>query len=78
MSNIDWSKKKSAAEIENTRLEGLAAAARLERDNKIAKTDFYLLPDAPEQPVGLLAYRQALRDITEQAGFPETIVWPEL
>lgn len=73
---IDISKIKKAAQVEEERLELLATSIRLDRDKRIAATDFYLLPDAPPQPEGLLSYRQALRDITEQEGFPENVVWP--
>lgn len=68
----------TAEQKDAERLERLANQVRLERDKRIAATDFYLLPDAPEQPEGLLAYRQALRDITEQEGFPENIQWPSM
>lgn len=74
--NIDWTKMVTAEQKEAERLDLLATQVRLERDKRIAATDFYLLPDAPQQPEGLLAYRQALRDITLQSGFPENIVWP--
>jgi hypothetical protein len=78
LASIDWSKMVTADQKEAERLEKLAIAARADRDSRIKKTDFYLLPDAPPQPEGLLSYRQALRDITEQEGFPENVVWPEL
>lgn len=51
---------------------------RDERNKRLAATDFYMLQDAPAAPNGLMEYRQALRDITEQDGFPELIEWPEL
>lgn len=51
---------------------------RAERDKRLASTDFYMLQDAPAAPVGIAEYRQALRDITEQEGFPWAVEWPEL
>ena len=48
---------------------------RSERDGLIASTDVWALSDrtmTSEQT----AYRQALRDITGQAGFPTDITWP--
>lgn len=53
---------------------------RRERDALISGTDYYILPDYPEiTPEALEAikvYRQALRDIPEQAGFPRNVKWP--
>lgn len=60
--------------------EDRAKAAREKRDELLAETDFLLLPDYPiseEALEALKAYRQALRDVPEQAGFPKTIEWPE-
>ena len=67
---------KTAAELEAERLEGLTIAARAKRAALIKETDFYVLPDYPNAPQGISEYRQALRDITEQPGFPEIIDWP--
>ena len=69
---------KPAAELEADRLESLASAARAKRDAMIKETDFYMLPDYPNAPQGITEYRQALRDITEQPGFPHSIQWPVL
>lgn len=55
-----------------------ACAIRAERDKRIAATDFYLLPDAPTQPADLANYRQALRDVPQQPGFPWVVEWPVL
>ena len=58
----------------------LAASARQKRDRLIAVTDYLVTPDYPIEPDRLAKvkiYRQALRDIPEQAGFPRTIAWPE-
>lgn len=69
---------KTAAQLEAERSESLANAARAKRDALIKETDFYFLPDYPSVPEGLAEYRQALRDITGQPGFPHNIQWPEL
>lgn len=69
---------KTAAELEAERLESLANAARAKRDALIKETDFYMLPDYSLVPEGIAEYRQALRDITGQSGFPHSIQWPEL
>lgn len=56
-----------------------AAEARAKRNQLIAETDYLAMPDYPldaEKKAAVLAYRQALRDIPEQAGFPRQIDWP--
>ncbi len=57
--------------------EELAFFARSERDRMLAASDWTQLPDNPQSLKDTWApYRQALRDITDQPGFPETIDWP--
>ena len=53
-----------------------AAAVRAERNAKLAETDWTQLVDSPVDHAAWAAYRQALRDITAQAGFPWTVEWP--
>jgi len=53
--------------------------ARAARDQALADTDKYMLPDYPITPAGQLqlrAYRQALRDWPETAGFPDVSTMP--
>lgn len=59
----------------------LAAEIREKRNKMLAETDFYFLTDRELDSAkrsALEAYRQALRDITEQPGFPYAVVWPEV
>lgn len=53
-----------------------AANVRNNRNDVIAKTDWTQLPDSPVDKILWAEYRQALRDIPTQAGFPWTIEWP--
>ncbi|MBU1040524.1 MAG: phage tail assembly chaperone [Proteobacteria bacterium] len=58
----------------------LAAAIRTDRNARLSASDWTQLPDAQltaEAKAAWAAYRQALRDITEQAGFPQVVGWPE-
>ena len=58
----------------------LAASARQKRDRLIAATDYLVTPDYPiesDRLAKIKIYRQALRDIPEQSGFPRTITWPD-
>lgn len=66
-------------DIERKKNELLALSLRTERDAKLETTDYLLAPDYPISPEDLEAvkvYRQALRDIPEQSGFPKNVQWP--
>lgn len=76
--SIKWDTLKTAADLQAEKDEAAAQSVRAKRDKLIAETDFYMLPDAPTPPAGLADYRQALRDITEQVGFPHDVEWPIL
>ena len=59
--------------------EQLALAVRTKRDQLISDTDYLVMPDYPisaDLLAKVKAYRQALRDIPEQVGFPADIDWP--
>jgi len=53
-----------------------AAFIRSERDNLLKQSDWTQLSDAPVDAAAWATYRQALRDLPEQSGFPGDIVWP--
>lgn len=53
-----------------------AKRVRDDRTKRLAETDWTQLPDAPVDTQAWAAYRQALRDITAQAGFPWDVLWP--
>jgi hypothetical protein len=53
-----------------------AIEARVQRDDLLKDSDYSQLPDAPVDAVAWATYRQALRDVPEQDGFPDTINWP--
>lgn len=60
--------------------EVLAFEIRDRRNDLLTETDYLMQPDYPiseETRTALKAYRQALRDITKQDGFPKEVVWPE-
>lgn len=71
-------------EIEAERAEKSLPTAdeiRTQRDKLLAETDWTQVLDAPisaESREAFRVYRQALRDITEQEGFPTAVVWPEM
>ena len=54
-----------------------AAEVRAERSAKLAATDWTQGADTPQATKDKYApYRQALRDVPAQSGFPNTVVWP--
>ena len=49
---------------------------RAERDSLLSKSDWTQVADAPVDQAAWATYRQALRDIPSQAGFPNEVTWP--
>lgn len=47
------------------------------RTRLLTESDWTQVSDAPVDKAAWASYRQALRDITAQSGFPYNIVWPE-
>ena len=54
-----------------------AKSVRAQRGEKLKDCDWTQVADAPVDKEVWAAYRQALRDVTGQEGFPWTITWPE-
>lgn len=53
-----------------------AASVRAERNNKLAGCDWTQLADSTADKPAWATYRQSLRDVTAQAGFPWNVTWP--
>lgn len=53
-----------------------AANVRRTRNEKLKDCDWTQLADSPVDKAAWATHRQALRDISTQAGFPWTIDWP--
>lgn len=53
-----------------------AAAVRATRDQRLFESDWTQLADAPVDQVVWATYRQSLRNLSEQPGFPWDITWP--
>lgn len=74
---IGWTvTDKTADEIQDLE-DNMASSNRLTRDEKLAETDFYALSDVT-MSAEMTTYRQALRDITSHANWPNlaTEDWP--
>lgn len=53
-----------------------AEDARQKREALLIDSDWTQMPDAPVDKAAWATYRQALRDVPSQSGFPDAIVWP--
>jgi len=53
-----------------------ATNARSQRDKLLAESDWTQVIDAPVNQEAWATYRQSLRNVPQQDGFPTTIVWP--
>lgn len=62
--------------LEALPLEQAERNVRFRRNDLLADTDWTQVADAPVDQAAWATYRQALRDITTQDGFPNSITWP--
>ena len=74
--NIDWSKLKTAEQLYQEKQDEKAATIRQERNRLLKDTDYAVLPDSGHDTQEIRTYRQALRDITSQETFPDSVTWP--
>ena len=76
-----WYTKHSVADMDQEAKDALdvnqAKAMRDQRGNKLSASDWTQVADAPVDKAVWATYRQALRDVTAQSGFPWTITWPD-
>ena len=55
-----------------------AKSVRQQRGEELKDSDWTQVADAPVDQAAWATYRQALRDVTSQAGFPWTVDWPTI
>jgi hypothetical protein len=67
--------KDFSAEQMESFLEEKKRQVRTQRNYLLAETDWMALSDVTMSPA-VATYRQVLRDITEQVGFPDNVIWP--
>ena len=70
---------KSEADRQSYRDAVLARSLRGQRDTLLSQSDYVILPDAPyssDTQSAYRTYRQELRDLPSQAGFPNNVTWP--
>lgn len=79
--DLSWAVEKIPEKTEEEKLAEAEEQVRSQRDSLISDTDYLLCADYPisaEDLEAVKAYRQALRDVPQQEGFPYDVVWPSL
>lgn len=75
-----WFTKYSVADLDDeakaTKDAEQAKSVRTQRDDKLKDTDWTQVADAPVDKTAWATYRQALRDLTKESGFPWDMTWP--
>lgn len=75
-----WTQQWNIVELSNEEIQRIetdeATAIRGIRDNYLSESDWTQLPDASVDAAAWATYRQALRDLPSQDGFPFNITWP--
>ena len=56
--------------------DSMSQSIRSQRNALLSESDWTQVPDAPVDQAAWKTYRQALRDITSQQGFPHEVTWP--
>lgn len=74
----NWELVELSEEEKSYNAKNKADQVRAERDRLLKATDWTQYKDIPEEISSLWApYRQNLRDITKQEGFPISVNWPQ-
>lgn len=74
--SVDQKTSEQIANEEAQRLAQMQSEVRAKRNSLLTASDWTQVEDAPVDQAAWATYRQALRDISAQAGFPATVVWP--
>jgi hypothetical protein len=71
-----WAVRELPADEQQKIRDAKAESVRKQRDALLAQSDWTQLPDAQVDKAAWASYRQALRDVPAQPGFPFDVVWP--
>jgi hypothetical protein len=74
---MTWAVTAATPEEITERTKQKAAEVRQQRNVLLSACDWTQLSDAPVDSAPWAIYRQELRDVTAQAGFPWDVIWPE-
>jgi hypothetical protein len=72
-----WNIVDATTEQITERTDAKKQEVRSNRNLRLAECDWTQLPDAPVNAGDWATYRQELRDVTAQTGFPWNVDWPE-
>lgn len=72
-----WETVELSAEEISSRTASQAASVRAERTDLLRQCDWTQIPDSPADSAAWATYRQELRDVPNQAGFPWDVTWPD-
>ena len=72
----NWIVGVATAQEVSDRLALKASDIRSQRNVLLTQSDWTQVADAPVDQQAWATYRQALRDVTQQPGFPIQITWP--
>jgi hypothetical protein len=67
----------SPEDKEQLRLDVKADEVRTQRNKLLAESDWTQVADANVDQTAWATYRQSLRDVPAQEGFPDDVTWPE-
>lgn len=73
---ISWEVRPLTQAEQDSISSNMAAAVRGERNRRLSSCDWTQVADAPVDKAAWATYRQALRDVPSQPGFPWDIQWP--
>jgi hypothetical protein len=68
--------EKTAEELQAD-TDSIAVKVRADRNARLAACDWTQLADSTADKAAWATYRQALRDVSAQSGFPKAVEWPE-
>ena len=71
-----WSLVDAPAEDVAARNDAQSRTVRSYRNDLLKESDWTQLEDATADKTAWASYRQALRDVPSQAGFPHNVTWP--
>lgn len=73
---LRWETAFTIRPLTEAEIEAKADEVRAQRNNRLSRCDWTQVLDAPVDRAAWADYRQALRDITNQQGFPFNVAWP--
>ena len=73
---IGWIVQELTQSEKDQKLAAKIASVRSQRNQKLTETDWTQVNDAPVDKAAWATYRQALRDVPTQSGFPWDVTWP--